>query len=100
MKKASAKSRYSSDDSSVDSDEDNRRAASRRSAAATVSYKEDSEEKTDSDDLLEVEQTEVAEPVPEEKCETIERVLGQRTGKKGGRSLESRFGPFNSFTFV
>ncbi|XP_030756213.1 chromodomain-helicase-DNA-binding protein 1 [Sitophilus oryzae] len=72
---------YSSDESTDDSGDDKRRIASRRTNA-TVSYKEDSEEKTDSEDLLEVE-AEPAEPVPEDKSETIEKVLGQRRGKKG-----------------
>ncbi|KAF5295920.1 hypothetical protein FQR65_LT10351 [Abscondita terminalis] len=78
------KSHYSSEDSSIDSDDDNKRSHSRRKTANTVSYKEASEdEKTDSEDLLEVEYTEPIEVVPEEKCETIERVLGRRRGKKG-----------------
>ncbi|KAJ8953271.1 hypothetical protein NQ318_015853 [Aromia moschata] len=79
------RNKYSSEDETSDeeSDEDTRRAVSRRKAA-TVSYKEDSEDKTDSEDLLEVDTTEpAAEPVPEEKCETIERILGQRRGKRG-----------------
>ena len=85
VKKAKTKTNYSSDDSSIDSDEDKRRTVSRRTAGASVSYKEDSEEdKTDSEDLLEVEYTETSEPVPEEKCETIEKILAQRRGKKGG----------------
>lgn len=87
------KTRFTSEDSSVDSDEDNRRAVSRRTAAASVSYKEDSEEKTDSEDLLEVDYSaEVAEPVPEEKCETIERILGHRRGKKGGKDSRNCLG--------
>lgn len=87
-KKTHVKSRFSSEDSSIDTDEDNRRAASRRTAAASVSYKEDSEEKTDSEDLLEVEYSETTEPVPEEKCETIERILRHRRGKKGGNYVK------------
>lgn len=83
-KRSPTKTHFSSDDSSVDTDEDNRRAVSRRTAAASVSYKEDSDEKTDSEDLLEVEYSETTEPTPEEKCETIERILGHRRGKKGG----------------
>ncbi|KAL1493434.1 hypothetical protein ABEB36_011490 [Hypothenemus hampei] len=77
------RNRYSSEESTEgDSDDDKRRTVSRRTAAA-VSYKEDSDEKTDSDDLLEVDQGgEPAEPVTEEKCETIEKVLGHRRGKK------------------
>ncbi|XP_050313166.1 chromodomain-helicase-DNA-binding protein 1 [Anthonomus grandis grandis] len=77
------RSRYSSDESTEgDSDDDRRRVVSRRNAA-TVSYKEDSEEKTDSEDLIDVDQSQETESVIEEKCETIERVLGQRRGKKG-----------------
>ncbi|KAJ8926869.1 hypothetical protein NQ314_020720 [Rhamnusium bicolor] len=62
------KSNYSSEDetSDEDSDEESRRAVSRRTAA-TVSYKEDSEDKTDSEDLVEVENAEPIESVPEEK---------------------------------
>ncbi|XP_045481869.1 chromodomain-helicase-DNA-binding protein 1 [Harmonia axyridis] len=77
-------SRYSSEESSMDTDEDTRRTVSRRKAAA-VSYKEDSEEKTDSEDYLELDTTaqESSEPVVEEKVETIEKILGIRKGKKG-----------------
>ncbi|XP_022915044.1 chromodomain-helicase-DNA-binding protein 1 [Onthophagus taurus] len=75
---------YSSDDSSVESDGDNRRAVSRRTATTSVSYKEASEDdKTDSEDLLEVDAAEQVEPVAEDKSETIEKILGQRKGKKG-----------------
>ncbi|KAB0801325.1 hypothetical protein PPYR_05679 [Photinus pyralis] len=82
-KRNNHKSQYSSEDSSIDSDDDNKRSHSKRKMA-TVSYKEASEdEKTDSEDLLEVEYTEPVEVVPEEKCETIERILGQRRGKRG-----------------
>ncbi|CAG9816539.1 unnamed protein product [Phaedon cochleariae] len=78
------RSNYSSEDESSEeySNDDKKRAVSRRKAA-NVSYKEDSEDKTDSEDLLEVENTEPVVIVPEEKCETIERVLAQRRGKKG-----------------
>jgi len=62
--------------------------ATRRTAAA-VSYKEASEdEATDSEDLLEFEYDEsqaattAAAAEEEEKCETIERILAQRAGKK------------------
>lgn len=80
------RSQYSSEESSdADSDADKRRVVSRR-ANTTVSYKEDSEdEKTGSDELLDVDQAEPVEPIIEEKCETIEKVLGQRRGKKGGQ---------------
>ncbi|CAG9759544.1 unnamed protein product [Ceutorhynchus assimilis] len=74
--------RYSSDESTDYSEDERRRIVARR-AAATVSYKEDSEDKTDSEDLLDVDPNEPVEPVIEEKCETIERVIAQRRGKKG-----------------
>lgn len=67
------------------------RTATRRGAA--VSYKEASDEQTDSSDLLEVEgdgEAE-AEPEPEDNSETIERVLGFRRGKKGGTYLIKYF---------
>ncbi|XP_066248842.1 chromodomain-helicase-DNA-binding protein 1 isoform X1 [Euwallacea similis] len=83
-KKPVRKSRYSSDESSDGySDGGKRPRTISRRIAATVSYKEESEEKTDSEDLLDVDQAESTEPVIEEKCETIERVLGQRRGRKG-----------------
>ncbi|XP_070517444.1 chromodomain-helicase-DNA-binding protein 1 isoform X3 [Cardiocondyla obscurior] len=72
----------SSDNSSFDSD-DNRRyiQASRRTGTA-VSYKEESEEGTDSEDLVEVEEANTASTEPD-NAETIEQILGQRKGKKG-----------------
>lgn len=63
------------------------RTATRRTGAA-VSYKEASDEQTDSSDLLEVEGEGEPEPEPEDHSETIERVLGHRRGKKGGELLE------------
>ncbi|XP_021925185.1 chromodomain-helicase-DNA-binding protein 1 isoform X3 [Zootermopsis nevadensis] len=75
----------SSDDSSFNSDDDNesRRHANRR-AAATVSYKEDSDEdKTGSDDLVEVEWNEADTPAEPDNAETIEKLLSYRRGKKG-----------------
>lgn len=83
------RSKYSSEDETSEgySEEESRRALSRRTAG-TVSYKEASEdEKTDSEDLVEVESNEATEVVPEEKCETIEKVLSQRRGKPGGKSI-------------
>uniref|UniRef100_A0A1I8PFM6 Chromodomain-helicase-DNA-binding protein 1 n=1 Tax=Stomoxys calcitrans TaxID=35570 RepID=A0A1I8PFM6_STOCA len=73
--------------STDESGEDSKRFGTRR-AAATVSYKEDTD-KTDSDDLVEIEydesQAEAAALAAEEdeKCETIERILYKRQGKKG-----------------
>ena len=48
------------------------------------SYKEDSGDATDSDDLMEITGP-VAEAVVND-AETIEKVLDHRTGKKGGRT--------------
>lgn len=85
QKSTKKRSSYSSDESSLDTDDDEKkRVASRRSAAATVSYKEASEdEKTDSEDLVEVEYMETEVPAETEKCETIEKILAQRRGKIG-----------------
>lgn len=58
------------------------RAKSRR--GATVSYKEDSEDKTDSEDLVDVEYAE-PDPTVVDNSETIERILAKRRGKKGGK---------------
>ncbi|KOB74709.1 Chromodomain-helicase-DNA-binding protein 1, partial [Operophtera brumata] len=85
-KKPARRRKFTSDDeeSTEGSDEDGRRQATRRAGAA-VSYKEASDEQTDSSDLLEVDgegEGEV-EPEPEDNSETIERVLGNRRGKKG-----------------
>ncbi|XP_055613161.1 chromodomain-helicase-DNA-binding protein 1-like [Uranotaenia lowii] len=85
-KSAAAKKKraaYSSDD---DSDDHSRQGRSRRATA--VSYKEVSgDEPTDSDDLLEVDQeaeeAAAAAAIEDEKTETIERIIGQRIGKKG-----------------
>lgn len=74
------------------------RTATRRTGAA-VSYKEASDEQTDSSDLLEVEGVDgeaEAEPEPEDHSETIEKVLGVRRGKKGG----SHYLPFIFYVFI
>ncbi|BFF94261.1 chromodomain-helicase-DNA-binding protein 1 [Drosophila madeirensis] len=78
---------FSSEDS--DDDDASKRCATRRTGAA-VSYKEASEdEATDSEDLLECEYDETqaaasaAAAVEDEKCETIERILAQRMGRRG-----------------
>lgn len=49
-----------------------------------VSYKEDEELKTDSDDLVEVCGEDVPPP-EEDEFETLERVMGMRIGRKGGK---------------
>ncbi|XP_050088665.1 chromodomain-helicase-DNA-binding protein 1 isoform X2 [Anopheles aquasalis] len=84
-KKKKRSGAYSSDDAS-NSDDDRKRSATRRKTA--VSYKEASgDEPTDSDDLLEVDQeaeeAAAAAAAEEEKAETIERIIGQRRGRKG-----------------
>lgn len=57
----------------------------RRQATVNVSYKEDEEMNTDSDDLVEVLGEDV--PVPEEEeFETIERVMDCRIGRKRGKN--------------
>lgn len=56
----------------------------RRQATVNISYKEDEELKTDSDDLVEV----LGEDVPqfeEDEFETLERVMDSRIGRKRGR---------------
>ncbi|KAK7484546.1 hypothetical protein BaRGS_00024178 [Batillaria attramentaria] len=88
--------KLSSSGSSDSDDSDSRRATTRRNAAQkvrdkvrpsrrkvakkAVSYKEDSDDVTDSDDIIEA--TTPAN-VEEENKETIERVLDHRFGKKG-----------------
>lgn len=47
------------------------------------SYREDSDDTTDSDDVIEVEYTETEQQ--KNNAETIERVLKHRIGKKGGK---------------
>lgn len=72
---------------------------SRRGQA--VSYKEDSDEKTDSDDVLEVDNgdsQEAAADTPETTSETIEKVIAQRRGKKGGNV--KNFACFGSFLLI
>jgi len=46
------------------------------------SYKEESDDATDSDDLIEIEMTEADHE--REAAETIEKVLKHRIGRKGG----------------
>jgi hypothetical protein len=59
----------------------------RRNARPVKSYKEDSD-KTDSDDLIEVDYTQAeVEEAPPDNSETIERVIYSRRGKKGGERL-------------
>ncbi|XP_063395303.1 chromodomain-helicase-DNA-binding protein 1 isoform X1 [Cydia fagiglandana] len=87
-KKPARRRRLSSEDeeSTEGSDEESQSRAATRRAAAAVSYKEASDEQTDSSDLLDPVEGEgeaEAEPEVEDHSETIERVLGHRRGKKG-----------------
>uniref|UniRef100_A0A4W2CYW3 Chromodomain helicase DNA binding protein 1 n=1 Tax=Bos indicus x Bos taurus TaxID=30522 RepID=A0A4W2CYW3_BOBOX len=73
----------SSEEEDDDEEEyDNDKRSSRRQATVNVSYKEDEEMKTDSDDLLEVCGEDVPQP-EEEEFETIERFMDCRIGRKG-----------------
>lgn len=58
-------------------------AGPRRQATVNISYKEDEELKTDSDDLVEVLGEDVPQP-EEDEFETLERVMESRIGRKGG----------------
>ena len=49
-----------------------------------LSYKEDSDERTDSDDIIEAPEGEEDEKKDDENKETIEKILDDRIGKKGG----------------
>lgn len=55
----------------------------RRQATVNISYKEDDELKTDSDDLVEVLGEDVPQP-EEDEFETLEKVMDCRIGRKGG----------------
>lgn len=73
--------------SSEDEGNNNKKVVSggpRRQATVNISYKEDEELKTDSDDLVEV----LGEDVPqfeEDEFETLERVMDSRIGRKRGK---------------
>ena len=88
-KKTSNQRKVHKGSSSDDDDDDYKKAMSagpRRQATVNVSYKEDEEQKTDSDDLVEV----LGEDVPqaeEDEFETLERVMESRIGRKGGENL-------------
>uniref|UniRef100_A0A673HH98 Chromodomain-helicase-DNA-binding protein 1-like n=1 Tax=Sinocyclocheilus rhinocerous TaxID=307959 RepID=A0A673HH98_9TELE len=70
--------------SSSDEEDDYKKALAgpRRQATVNVSYKEDEELKTDSDDLVEVCGEDVPPP-EEDEFETLERVMEVRIGRKG-----------------
>ncbi|XP_068131247.1 chromodomain-helicase-DNA-binding protein 2 isoform X2 [Hyperolius riggenbachi] len=71
----------SSDDDDDDDDDETPKRQTRRRGATKVSYKEDDDFETDSDDLIEMAGEEVEEQ--EDNHETIEKVLDTRFGKKG-----------------
>lgn len=61
-------------------------------AMASFSYKEEeSENQTDSDDLLEITATAQAADEEDDNHETIEKVIQQRVGRKGGKCVVSRY---------
>uniref|UniRef100_A0A8D3CCD7 DNA helicase n=1 Tax=Scophthalmus maximus TaxID=52904 RepID=A0A8D3CCD7_SCOMX len=73
--------------SSDDEDDHYKKVASagpRRQATVNVSYKEDEELKTDSDDVVEVLGEDVPQP-EEDEFETLERVMDCRIGRKRGK---------------
>jgi hypothetical protein len=60
-----------------------------------VSYKEDSDDdKTGSEDLVEVEWNETETPAEPDNAETIEKILSYRRGKKGGNEIILKCIPF------
>ncbi|XP_066991707.2 chromodomain-helicase-DNA-binding protein 1 isoform X2 [Anabrus simplex] len=85
-RKTSRRKYETSDESSFNSDDSHSVSGTRhgnRRVAAGVSYKEASDEdKTGSEDLVEVDWSE-AVPVEPDNSETIEKVIAQRVGKKG-----------------
>ncbi|KAL1110510.1 hypothetical protein AAG570_008038, partial [Ranatra chinensis] len=72
-----------SSDSSYDSDENKTRRVKSRRGATSISYKEASDEKTDSDELVGGDYCEPVESIVTDTSETIEKVLSQRMGKRG-----------------
>ena len=88
-KKSSSQKKKSQKCSSSENEADHNKkkmtsAGLRRQATVNISYKEDEELKTDSDDLVEV----LGEDVPqleEDEFETLERVMDCRIGRKRGK---------------
>ncbi|KAK3791362.1 hypothetical protein RRG08_012544 [Elysia crispata] len=78
--RAKVRKNLSSSESSDDSDSHSRPVPQRKTAQKKVSYKEDTDEATDSDDIIEAATPADAE---EDNKETIERVIEIRLGKKG-----------------
>uniref|UniRef100_A0AAR2IYI5 DNA helicase n=1 Tax=Pygocentrus nattereri TaxID=42514 RepID=A0AAR2IYI5_PYGNA len=82
-KKSKTPKKKPSGSSSEDEDDYKKALAGpRRQATVNVSYKEDEELKTDSDDLVEVCGEDVPPP-EEDEFETLERVMAMRIGRKG-----------------
>ncbi|XP_055954070.1 chromodomain-helicase-DNA-binding protein 1-like isoform X2 [Argiope bruennichi] len=79
-KKVKAKKRTSSSDE-YDSDCSDEKQVPLRQTRKEVSYKEQSADETDSEDLIEIEYNDTM--MEEEIAETIEKVLDHRIGKKG-----------------
>ncbi|KAM6303835.1 chromodomain-helicase-DNA-binding protein 2 [Podargus strigoides] len=71
----------SSEDDDDDEDDETPKRQTRRRAAKNVSYKEDDDFETDSDDLIEM--TGEGAEEQQDNSETIEKVLDIRLGKKG-----------------
>ncbi|KAE8618282.1 hypothetical protein XENTR_v10009342 [Xenopus tropicalis] len=80
-KRKQASSEEEDDDDDDDDDDETPKRQTRRRAAKNVSYKEDDDFETDSDDLIEMVGEEAEEL--EDSHETIEKVLDSRIGKKG-----------------
>ncbi|CAM9416474.1 unnamed protein product [Bubo scandiacus] len=75
------KKQVSSEDDDDDEDDETPKRQTRRRAAKNVSYKEDDDFETDSDDLIEM--TGEGADEQQDNSETIEKVLDIRLGKKG-----------------
>ncbi|XP_028561657.2 chromodomain-helicase-DNA-binding protein 2 isoform X4 [Podarcis muralis] len=71
----------SSEDEDDDDDDEAPKRQTRRRAAKNVSYKEDDDFETDSDDLIEM--TGEGTEEQQDNSETIEKVIDSRVGKKG-----------------
>lgn len=86
-KSSSQRKKAQKSSSSEDEDDNYKKVASagpRRQATVNISYKEDEELKTDSDDLVEVLGEDVPQP-EEDEFETLERVMDCRIGRKRGK---------------
>lgn len=97
-KSSTQKKKAQKGSSSEDEGDNNKKVASagpRRQATVNISYKEDEELKTDSDDLVEV----LGEDVPqleEDEFETLERVMDSRIGRKRGKEHSAKIDVIHS----